>query len=208
MNILQLSASARPVVNGQGSFSTRLSDELIAALRQRHPDARLQRRDLVAEPVPALDEAGLAALFTPAEQRSAAQIERVAAADALIAQLQAADVLVIGAPMINFGVPAQLKNWIDAVARAGTTFRYTAQGPEGLLKGKKVYVVSSRGGIHRDQPSDGITPYLRTVLGFLGLSDIEFIYAEGLAMGPEAEAAGLAAARAQIADLVGTVATV
>ena len=103
--------------------------------------------------------------------------------------------------MINFGIPAQLKNWIDAVAKAGQSFRYTANGPEGLLTGKKVYAVLARGGIYRDLPADTMVPYLRNVLGFLGMSDVSFVYAEGLAMGPEAEARGLAAAREQIAEL-------
>ncbi len=201
--ILQLNASARRVQDGQGSFSTRLANELVQALQQRQAGASLSVRELGLDPHPALDEAALGALFTPAEQRSAEQAARVAANDALIEQLMASDIVVIATPMINFAVPSQLKNWIDAVARAGSTFRYTATGPEGLVKGKKVYVVVAAGGVHRGQPTDGITPYLRTVLGFLGMTDIDFVYAEGLAMGPEAEAAGVAAARRQIAELVG-----
>lgn len=206
MNILQINSSARRVQDGQGSFSTRLSSELSAALAARHGAAAVSVRDLGLNPHPAMDEAALGALFTPADARTAAQSARVAENDALIAELQAHDVLVIAAPMINFGVPSQLKNWIDAIARAGVTFRYTATGPVGLVEGKKVYVVTTRGGIHRDQPSDGVAPYLRTVLGFLGMTDVEFIYAEGLGMGPDAEAAGVAAARAQIAEIGGTVA--
>ena len=206
MNILQLNSSARRVQDGQGSFSTRLASELVAALQQRHAGARVTVRDLGLNPHAPMDEAALGALFTPADQRSAEQAARVAANDALIDELQAHDVLVIATPMINFGVPTQLKNWIDAVARAGTTFRYTASGPEGLVKGKKVYVVVAAGGMHRGQPSDGITPYLRTVLGFLGMTDVQFVYAEGLGMGPEAEAAGVANARQQIADLFATAA--
>lgn len=204
MNILQINASARRVQDGQGSFSTRLADELVAGLSQGRTDAAVQVLDLGLEPHPALDEAALQALFTPAEQRSPAQAERAALDMALIEQLRAVDTLVLAVPMINFGIPTQLKNWIDAVAKAGVTFRYTAQGPEGLLGGKKVYVLLTRGGIYRDQPSDTMVPYLKTVLGFLGMVDIEFVYAEGLAMGPDAEAAGLAAAREQIAALVGT----
>jgi FMN-dependent NADH-azoreductase len=149
-----------------------------------------------------LDEATLQALFTPAEQRSEAQAARVAQDMALIEQVKAQDVLVLAVPMINFGIPAQLKNWIDAIAKAGVTFRYTANGPEGLLPGKTVYIVLTRGGIYRDQPGDTMVPYLKTVFGFLGMTDLHFIYAEGLAMGPEAEARGLAAAREQIAGLV------
>jgi FMN-dependent NADH-azoreductase len=115
--------------------------------------------------------------------------------DALIAEIQAHDVVVLGVPMYNFGVPVQLKNWIDAIARAGVTFRYTAAGPEGLLQGKTVYVALARGGRYRGTEADTQVPYLKTVLGFLGLTDVRFIYAEGLAMGPEA----VDAAYAQVA---------
>jgi FMN-dependent NADH-azoreductase len=98
-------------------------------------------------------------------------------------------VVVLGVPMYNFGVPAALKNWIDAISRAKVTFQYTANGPEGLLKGKKIYVVLTRGGQYRNTPSDTQVPYLRTVLSFLGMTDIQFIYAEGLALGADAEQA-------------------
>lgn len=207
MNILQINSSARRVQGDQGSNSTRLADELVAQLREQHPQASLSVRDLGLQPHPMLDEAALQAVFTPAEQRSTEQAERVALDIALLDQLRAADVLVLAVPMINFGVPAQLKNWIDAVAKAGQSFRYTANGPEGLLTGKKVYAVLTRGGIYRDLPADTMVPYLRNVLGFLGMTDVDFIYAEGLAMGPEAEARGLAAAREQIAALTGAALT-
>ena len=207
MNILQINSSARRVqADGQGSFSTRLAAELVAALKQQAPTAAVTVRDLGLNPHPAMDEAALGALFTPAEARSAEQNARVAENDVLINELQAQDVVVIGVPMINFGIPTQLKHWIDAIARAGTTFRYTAQGPEGLVKGKKVYLVLTRGGVYRDQPSDTMVPYLKTVLGFLGMTDLSLVYAEGLAMGPDAEAQALAGARAQIAALFETAA--
>ena len=125
-----------------------------------------------------------------------------ALSDLLIAEIQAADVLVLGVPMYNFSVPAQLKNWIDAISRAGVTFRYTEQGPEGLLKGKKAVVVQTRGGIHRNSPTDSLTPYLQTILAFLGITDVQFVYAEGLSMGPDAERDGLATAYAQIEQAV------
>jgi FMN-dependent NADH-azoreductase len=108
--------------------------------------------------------------------------------------------VVLGVPMYNFGVPAQLKNWIDAISRAKVTFRYTENGPEGLLQGKKVYVALTRGGKYRDTPADSQVPYLKTVLGFLGMTDIQFVYAEGLALGGEAERAALAGAAAQIEE--------
>ena len=198
MNILQINASARR----EGANSTRLADSVVARLRADHPDARLTVRDLAATPHPVLDEAALAALFTPADKRSAEQAARVALDDALIAEVQAHDTLVLGVPMYNFGVPVQLKSWIDAIARAGVTFRYTANGPEGLLKGKKVYVALARGGLYRDTANDSQVPYLKSVLGFLGLSDLHFIYAEGLAMGPEAATNGFAQAEADLAAVL------
>jgi FMN-dependent NADH-azoreductase len=195
MNVLQVNSSAR----GEASVSSRLASELVSRLAG--PADRVTVRDLRATPHPALDEAALGALFTPAEQRTPEQAARVALDDALIAEIQAADVVVLGVPMINFGIPVQLKNWIDAIARAKVTFQYTANGPEGLLKGKKVYAVLARGGKYRGSPSDSQVPYLRQVLGFLGMTDVEFIYAEGLAMGPDSEAAALSDARDKIAEL-------
>jgi len=206
MKILQINSSARRVQDGQGSFSTRFAAELVDALTARHADATVTVRDLGANPHPALDETTLGALFTPADQRTAEQSALVAANDALITELMSHDVLVLGVPMINFGVPAQLKNWIDAVARAGVTFRYTATGPEGLVKGKKAYIVTARGGVHLGQPTDqGVTQYLRTILGFLGISDVEFVYLEGLNMGPESVENAVAGARERIAALAGEV---
>ena len=199
MKILQINTSARST----DANSTRLADRIVARLKARHPAAAVELRDLAANPHPVLDEAALAALFTPAGQRTAAQAARVALDDAVIAQVQSADVIVLGVPMYNFGVPVQLKTWIDAIAKAGTTFRYTENGPEGLIKGKKVYVALARGGIYRDTPADSQVPYLKAVLGFVGMTDLEFIYAEGLAMGAESTDKGFAAAEAEIAERVG-----
>jgi FMN-dependent NADH-azoreductase len=194
MNILQINSSARTT----GSHSTRLAGDIVQRLRSANGEAALTLRDLGKAPVPALDEAALGALFTPADQRSPAQAARVAQDDTLIAEVQAADVLVLGVPMYNFGVPAALKNWIDAIARAGVTFKYTDKGAVGLLTGKKVYIALARGGLYRDTPADSQVPYLKSVLGFLGMTDVQFFYAEGLAMGPEAEKNALASATAQI----------
>jgi len=199
MNILQINSSARSWANGQGSQSTRLASELVEQLLAANPGATLTLRDLTANPHPALDESALGALFTPAEARSAEQHARVALDQALIDEVKAADVIVIGVPMVNFGITSQLKNWIDAIAKAGITFKYTATGPVGLIEGKKVYAVLTRGGVYRDQPHDTQVPYLRQTLGFLGITDIEFIYAEGLALGPDSEAKALASARSEIA---------
>src|SRR6186713_3090327 len=197
MNILQINSSAR----ADGSHSTRLAGTVVDRLRAAATDGpavAVTVRDLGQTPHPELNEATLQALFTPSEQRTPAQAARVALDDALIAELQAADVVVLGVPMYNFGVPAALKNWIDAISRAKVTFQYTANGPEGLLKGKKIYVVLTRGGQYRNTPSDTQVPYLRTVLSFLGMTDIQFIYAEGLALGADAEQQSLASARQQI----------
>ena len=203
MNILQVNSSARAFRNGQGSVSTQLANELVERLHGAHPEATLRVRDLALDPHPMLDESALVALGTPADQRTPWQAARVALDDALIAEVQAADVIVLGVPMYNFAVSTQLKAWIDGIARAGVTFHYTENGPVGLLGGKKVYAVLSRGGVHRGAPSDSQVPYLETVLGFLGLDDVEFVYAEGLAMGPAAAAQGLASAREGIDTVLG-----
>lgn len=198
MKILQINSSAR----SEGSQSTRLANTIVERLRAAQPNAELTVRDLASNPQPALDEAALGALFTPAEQRSAEQNARVAQDDVLIAEVQAADVLVLGVPMYNFGITTQLKNWIDAIARAKVTFQYTANGPEGLLKGKKVYIALTRGGFYRDTQADSQVPYLKMVLGFLGMTDIEFVYAEGMAMGAEAEQQAIASALQQIEEVL------
>lgn len=198
MNILQINSSAK----SEGSQSTRLAGKLVERLRIDHPNATLTVRDLSRTPHPVLDGAGLQALFTPADQRTPEHLARVALDDALIAELQAADIVALGVPMYNFGVSAQLKSWIDAVTRAQVTFRYTANGPEGLLKGKKVYVVLTRGGLYRNTPADTQVPYLMTIFTFLGLTDVQFVYAEGLAMGPEAEQKAIASAHEQIEEAV------
>lgn len=197
MNILQINASAR-----RGANSTRVADAIVARLQQADPTAQLTLRDLAKDPHPILDEETLGALFTPADKRTPEQAARVALDDALIAEVLAADTIVLGVPMYNLGVPVQLKSWIDAIARAGVTFRYTENGPEGLIKGKKVYVALARGGRYRDTPFDTQVPYLKTVLGFLGMTDVNFFYAEGLNMGPEAAQQGFSAVEADIAAAI------
>jgi len=194
MNILQINASAR----SEGAQSTRLADIIVGRLQDSNPGAALVVRDLARNPHPVLDEAGLQALFTPASERTAEQAARVALDDVLIAEIQHADAVVLGVPMYNFGISAQLKNWLDAIARAKVTFQYTENGPEGLLKDKVVYVALARGGKYRDTAADSQVPYLKTILGFLGMTDVRFIYAEGLAMGPDAVGQAFAAAEADI----------
>jgi FMN-dependent NADH-azoreductase len=187
MNILQINSSARR----DASHSTRLANRLVQRLRESEPESTLTVRDLNDAPHPVLDEAALGALFAPPDKRTREQAARVALDDALIAEIQAADVVVLGIPMYNFGVPAPLKNWIDAISRAGVTFRYSEKGPEGLL---------TRGGQYRNTPSDTQVPYLQTVFTFLGLTDVQFVYAEGLAMGPDAERNAIASAHEQIEE--------
>ena len=194
MNILQINASARR----EGANSTRVANSVVDRLKAANPGAQVTLRDLAVTPHPVLDETALGALFTPADQRTPEQAARVALDDALIAEIQAHDTLVLGVPRYNFGVPVQLKSWIDAIARVGVTFRYTEKGPEGLLKGKKVYVALARGGLYRDTDKDAQVPYLKNVLGFLGMTDVSFIYAEGLAMGPAAAEKGFAQAHADL----------
>lgn len=195
MNILQINASARR----EGANSTRVANSIVTRLQSANPASKLTLRDLAGNPHPVLDETALGALFTPAEKRTPDQAARVALDDALISEVQAAEVIVLGVPMYNFGVPVQLKNWIDAIARNGVTFTYTETGPKGLIKDKTVYVALARGGRHRGTEADTQVPYLKTVLGFLGITNVHFIYAEGLNMGPEAAAQGFAQAEADLA---------
>jgi len=196
MNILQINSSLR----GANSESNRVAANIVARLVAANAGAQVTVRDLGAKPHPVLDEAALGALFTPAEQRTAEQSARVALDDALIAEAQAADVIVIGAPMYNFGMPIQLKAWFDAIARAGVTFRYTAEGPEGLLKNKKVFVATARGGVY-PLDADPQVPHIRMLLNFLGMTDHQFIYSAGQSMGPDAAAKGQADADAAVAAL-------
>jgi FMN-dependent NADH-azoreductase len=196
MNVLQILSSSR----GTASHSTRVANRIVERLRAIDPRANVVVRDLNRTPHPVLDEAALGALFTPAHERTAEQAARVALDDALIEEIKAADVVVLGVPMYNFAAPATLKNWIDAIARAGVTFRYTESGPEGLLKGKKMYVALARGGKYRNTPADTQVPYLKTMFGFLGITDVQFIYAEGLSLGAAAEQEAIASAYEQIED--------
>ena len=199
MNILQINSSART----DASHSSRIAASLVTRVARAAPGSHtVVVRDLARQPHPPLDEATLQALFTPANQRTPAQSARVALDDALIAEVQAADVIVVGVPMYNFGIPAALKNWIDAISRAKVTFQYTASGPEGLLKGKTVYFALTRGGFYRDTPADSQVPYLKMTFSFLGMTDLRLVYAEGLALGADAEQQALEGAQAQIEDVV------
>ncbi|HDP89330.1 MAG TPA: FMN-dependent NADH-azoreductase [Thioalkalivibrio sp.] len=177
-----------------GSDSRALADRFVAAWRRRHPDGQVRIRDLAAEPVPHLDGATLAALATAPEARDAEAAGRVALADALIAEFMAADELVLAVPMYNFGIPSTLKAYLDHVARAGVTFRYTAAGPEGLAGDRRVTLLLTRGGRYTGSPLDHQAPYLRTVFNFLGITDIQEVVAEGLNIDADSRTQALAAA--------------
>ncbi|WP_025898364.1 FMN-dependent NADH-azoreductase [Sneathiella glossodoripedis] len=174
--ILQITSS----ILGDGSQSTAISKRVVDQLLSNHSDAKLVTRDLERNPVPHLDSERLASFNLGAEELNDVQREALNLSNSLIADVQDADIIVLGIPMYNFAIPSQLKSWFDYIARAGITFRYTESGPEGLLKGKKVYAIVTSGGFYKGTAQDGITPYLDTILGFLGLDDVEYIHAEGL----------------------------
>jgi FMN-dependent NADH-azoreductase len=196
--ILQINSS---LYSGKGQ-SSRLADEFVAALRARNPGAELVVRDLAREPVPHLDEKRFQAFLAKKDARTDEQKAIVAYSDALIDELRRADVIALGLPMYNFGVSSQLKSWIDHIARAGETFTYSEKGPAGLLTGKKAYVLAARGGLYAGSPADTQTAYVRLLLGFLGITDVEFVYAEGLAISAESREKALASARAKIENYV------
>ncbi|HCE1618449.1 FMN-dependent NADH-azoreductase [Vibrio parahaemolyticus] len=178
---------------GDYSQSNKLVEDFIKNVDQD----KLTVRDLAANPLPVLDFA-VATALRATEDLSQEQQAVVDLSDTLIEEVKAADTLVIAAPMYNFTIPTQLKNWIDLIARAGVTFKYTENGVQGLIEGKKAIVVSTRGGIHKDSPTDNVTPYLRTVLGFVGITDVEFVYAEALNMGEDAASKGISEAQSQL----------
>jgi FMN-dependent NADH-azoreductase len=191
--ILHLNSS----IFGDAGQSSRLAQEFVA----RFPAARVVTRDLAKNPLPHLDAERFGAFLAKPEARSPAQAAVAAQSDALIAELKAADTIVLGLPMYNFGVPTQLKAYFDHVARAGATFKYTENGPVGLLGGKKAYVFAARGGLYQGSPRDTQTPYVREFLGFLGITDVEFVYAEGLAISEASKSASLAQARDRLRNL-------
>lgn len=159
-------------------------------------------RDLAAQPIPVLDGELVGALRPSDAPLSPRQQDALALSDELIAELQAQDTVVIAAPMYNFNIPTQLKNYFDLIARAGVTFRYTEAGPEGLVKGKRAVILSSRGGIHKDTPTDLLTPYVKLFLGFIGITDVDFVFAEGIAYGPEVATKAASDAKDAIKQIV------
>jgi FMN-dependent NADH-azoreductase len=195
--ILKITAA----MTGAKGFSAQLADEFIQQWLADNPGSRIVERDLYANPVPHLTAERFEAFSTPATELSSGQRTVVAYSDELIAELQAADVIVFAVPMYNFSVPSTLRAYFDHIARAGVTFRYTAEGAKGMIVGKQAYVFVARGGIY-PAAADTQTPYLRQFLRFIGITDVEFIYAEGLGMGDEARNKGLASARDALAQLV------
>jgi FMN-dependent NADH-azoreductase len=191
--VLQINSSVLSTGN-----ANRLADRFVTRWQDNHRADRVVLRDLTRNPVPHLSDKTVAAFFTPADQRTAEQLDAVKLSDDLVAELKAADVIVMSVPMYNFGIPSPLKAWIDHVARAGITFKYTEKGPVGLLDGKKVYIIAARGGLHAGTERDAQTQYLKTVLAFLGLTDVEFVYAEGYAISPEQRAKAEAQAQERI----------
>jgi len=173
--ILRIDGSARYA----DSVSRRLADETVERLRAAHPGARLIHRDLGAG-LPAIDEAWVAANFTDPEARTTEHRAALALSDTLVEELRAADVVVMAVPMYNFGVPASVKAWVDLVARARVTFRYTPQGPEGLLRDRPVYILMATGGVRVGSELDFASGYLRHIWGFLGVRDVHVIAADGL----------------------------
>ena len=196
--LLQIKSS----LNGDDGQSSYLSNQFVQRWKAQHPDGQVVVRDLAANPVPHLDGKRFNAFLTPADKRSAQEQKIVDYSDELIAEIKSADVIALGLPMYNFGIPSTLKAYFDHIARSGVTFRYTAEGPEGLLPNIPVYILAARGGIYQGTQADSQTGYMQTFLAFLGLKNTQFIYAEGLAMGEEGKDSALNQAVATIKDSV------
>ncbi len=177
--------------------SSHLADDFVQQWQHSHTDSPVTIRDFSASPVPHLSAETFQAFLTPEAERNEAQKTAAAYSDQLIEELQQADIIVLGLPMYNFGIPSQLKAYFDHIARAGVTFRYSENGPVGLLENKKVYVLAARGGLYKGTPKDTQTQYVIDFFNFIGISDIEFVYAEGLSMSDNREAS-LTQARQEI----------
>ncbi len=196
--LLVIESSARQ----QGSVSRQLTAQFIANWQAANPSDQIKVRDLAIDQVPHLDANLLGGWMTPAAQQSTAEQAALALSNSLTDELLAADVLVLAAPMYNFTIPSTLKAWLDHVLRAGVTFKYTENGPQGLLGGKRAFVLTARGGIYAGSAMDHQEPYLRQALAFIGIHDVSFIHAEGLNLGTEFMEKGLSEAKVQIAQAV------
>ncbi|MGH8175081.1 MAG: FMN-dependent NADH-azoreductase [Steroidobacter sp.] len=199
--LLQIKSS----IFADGGQSSRLADRFAAAWRAQNPTGRLIVRDLALDPPPHLDAARFGALLAKPTERTPEQQAVVNHSDALVEELRSADVIALGLPMYNFGVPSALKAYFDHVARAGVTFRYTESGPVGLLPGKQVYVFAARGGMYAGTPRDTQSAYIREFLAFLGMVDVEFVYAEGLAISENAKLSAIAGANASVDRLTASI---
>ncbi|MFT6541519.1 MAG: FMN-dependent NADH-azoreductase [Maricaulis maris] len=194
-HILRVDASMRR----EGSVTRQLADALTGRLTASQPNATLTRRDLADNAPAFIDESWIGANFTPADARNDDQRATLARSDALVAELQAADTLVIATPIYNFAVPAALKAWIDLIARAGVTFKYTENGPVGLLTGKRAIIVLASGGTQSGSEIDFATPYLKHVLGFIGIHDVDIIAADQLGAGADEKLAAASEAIERLA---------
>jgi FMN-dependent NADH-azoreductase len=197
-NVLVIESSARQ----QGSVSRQLTAQFIANWSAANPADQIKVRDLAVDQVPHLDANLLGGWMTPAGQQSEAEQAALALSNLLTDELLAADVLVLAAPMYNFAIPSTLKAWLDHVLRAGVTFKYTETGPQGLLSGKRAFVLTARGGIYAGGTQDHQEPYLRQALAFVGIHDVSFIHAEGLNLGGDFMEKGLNQAKAQLAQAI------
>jgi FMN-dependent NADH-azoreductase len=200
-SILYVSSSPR----GSASYSNRVAAQVIRELRQADPQTTVTVRDLAQDPLPHIDQDFIAATRNAEGPRTEKQRAILAQSDALVDELMAADIIVVAAPMINFGVTTTLKSWFDYIARAGRTFSYSEAGAKGLVTGKRVIVVSASGGIYSGESAafDFQVPWLKGMLAFLGMTDVEVIRIQGTALGPEVADKALALASAQARDLVG-----
>ncbi|AIC18684.1 FMN-dependent NADH-azoreductase [Pseudomonas chlororaphis] len=195
--VLIIESSARQ----QDSVSRQLTQTFIKQWQAAHPGDQITVRDLAVTPVPHLDSNLLGGWMKPAEQRNEIEEASLQRSNELTDELLAADVLVMAAPMYNFAIPSTLKAWLDHVLRAGVTFKYTATGPQGLLNDKRAYVLTARGGIYAGSTADHQEPYLRQVMGFIGIHDVEFIHAEGMNLGGDFQEKGLNQANAKLAQV-------
>jgi FMN-dependent NADH-azoreductase len=200
MNVLHISSS----IFGESGNSSNLAAHFLSQIQTKHPNANITIRDLSRDPVPHLTAETFQANITPKDKRSAQQQSLAELGDTLVEELLAADTLVLSVPMYNFGIPSTLKAWIDQIARAGTTFKYTENGPVGLVQDTKAYVLCARGGAYVGTPNDSQTPYLKTLLGFLGIDDVEFVFAEKLNMEADHAPQIMAAAKSQINQQLNT----
>lgn len=195
--LLHIDSSART----GGSISRQLTASFAQQWQAKNPGGKIVHRDLASNALPHLSEALLGAFFTPADARSPEQADVIKQSDALVEELLAADTIVIGVPMYNFAPPSTLKAWIDHVFRAGRTFKYTETGPVGLVTGKKAVIILSRGGKYSEGPMEALDfqgKYLKSALGFIGITDVELVVAEGVSLGEEAAKAAVAGAEAKI----------